>query len=152
MRIGIPKEIKPDEYRVAVVPTGVHALTSAGHSVLIEQGAGVGSGIADAEFRAAGAILCSREDVYTAADIVMKVKEPLPEEWLLLHPEQILYAYLHLAAAPILAHALLERHISAVAFETIQTANSALPLLTPMSEIAGRMSIHVGATCLEKEK
>jgi alanine dehydrogenase len=151
MRIGIPKEIKPDEYRVAVVPTGVHALTSAGHSVLIEQGAGVGSGIADAEFRAAGAILCSREDVYTAADMVMKVKEPLPEEWLLLHPEQILYAYLHLAAAPILAHALLERHISAVAFETIQTANSALPLLTPMSEIAGRMSIHVGAKCLEKE-
>jgi alanine dehydrogenase len=143
--------MKPDEYRVAIVPTGVQVLTSAGHTVLIERGAGVGSGIADAEFREAGAVLCSPEEVYAEADMVMKVKEPLPEEWPLLRPEQILYAYLHLAAAPALAHALLERQVSAVAFETIQTANGALPLLTPMSEIAGRMSIHVGAKCLEKE-
>jgi alanine dehydrogenase len=151
MRIGIPKEIKQDEYRVAVVPTGVHALTGAGHTVLIEAGAGVGSGISDAEFRSAGAMLCNRDEVYAETDMVIKVKEPLQEEWQLLHPGQILYAYLHLAAAPTLAHALLERHISAIAFETIQNANGALPLLTPMSEIAGRMSIHVGAKCLEKE-
>ena len=151
MRIGIPTEIKSDEYRVAIVPTGVHTLTSAGHTVLVEQGAGTGSGISDAEFTQAGALLCSRDAVYADTDIIMKVKEPLPEEWPLLRPGQILYAYLHLAAAPGLAHALLERHVSAIAFETMQTANGALPLLTPMSEIAGRMSIHVGAKCLEKE-
>jgi alanine dehydrogenase len=151
MRIGIPKEIKADEYRVAIVPTGVQTLTKAGHTVLVEQDAGVGSGITDTEFRASGAILCRQEDVYTDADLIMKVKEPLPEEWPLLRPQQILYAYLHLAAAPALTHALLERQVSAVAFETIQAANGTLPLLTPMSEIAGRMSIHVGAKCLEKE-
>jgi alanine dehydrogenase len=151
MRIGIPKETKPDEYRVAVVPSGVRALASAGHQVLIAQGAGMGSGIKDAEFQAAGAILCHQEEVFTESDMVMKVKEPLPHEWSLLRPGQILFAYLHLAAAPALAHALLEQKVSAVAFETIQTANGALPLLTPMSEIAGRMSIHVGAKCLEKE-
>jgi alanine dehydrogenase len=151
MRIGIPKEIKSDEYRIAVVPTGVCALTQAGHEVRIEQGAGLGSGIVDAEFQEAGAMLCCRDEVFAESDLIMKVKEPLPQEWSLLSPGQILYAYLHLAAAPALTHALLERQVSAVAFETIQTANGALPLLIPMSEIAGRMSIHVGAKCLEKE-
>ncbi|MCZ6874009.1 MAG: alanine dehydrogenase, partial [bacterium] len=151
MRIGVPKETKADEYRVAIVPTGVRVLTSAGHQVLIEQGAGRGSGIEDVEFEVAGATLCAQEDVFAASDMVMKVKEPLPDEWLLLHPGQILYAYLHLAAVPELTHALLEQEVSAVAFETIQADNGALPLLTPMSEIAGRMSIHVGAKCLEKE-
>jgi alanine dehydrogenase len=151
MRIGIPKEIKPDEYRVAAVPTGVRALTKAGHTVLVEQGAGLGSGIVDAEFLQAGATLCSRDEVFGDSDLLMKVKEPLAQEWSLLRPGQILYAYLHLAAAPALAHALLERQVSAVAFETIQSATGALPLLIPMSEIAGRMSIHVGAKCLEKE-
>jgi alanine dehydrogenase len=134
MHIGIPKEIKPDEYRVAMVPTGVRILTHAGHAVLVEQGAGLGSGIMDAEFRDAGAILCSRDEVFGDSDLIMKVK-----------------AYLHLAAVPSVAQALLERQVSAVAFETIQTADGALPLLIPMSEIAGRMSIHVGAKCLEKE-
>jgi alanine dehydrogenase len=151
MRIGIPAEIKTDEYRIAIVPTGVHALTHMGHVVRIEQGAGVGSGITDTAFQEAGALLCAREEVFGESDMIMKVKEPLPEEWSLLRPGQILYAYLHLAAAPALTHALLERQVSAVAFETIQCANGALPLLTPMSEIAGRMSIHVGAKCLEKE-
>lgn len=151
MRIGIPKEIKPDEYRVAVVPTGVRVLMRAGHEVRVERGAGVGSGIADTAFQDAGARLCDREEVFTRSDMIMKVKEPLPEEWSLLRPGQILYAYLHLAAAPALTHALLERDVSAVAFETIQLPNGALPLLSPMSEIAGRMSIHVGAKCLEKE-
>jgi alanine dehydrogenase len=151
MRIGIPKEIKSDEYRIAAVPTGVCALTQAGHEVRVEQGAGLGSGIVDTEFQAAGARLCSRDEVFGESDLIMKVKEPLPQEWPLLRPGQILYAYLHLAAAPALTHALLEHQVSAVAFETIQTANGALPLLIPMSEIAGRMSIHVGARCLEKE-
>jgi alanine dehydrogenase len=151
MRIGIPAEIKTDEYRIAIVPTGVYTLTQMGHAVRIEQGAGIGSGITDAAFEEAGAILCDREEVFGASDMIMKVKEPLPEEWPRLRPGQILYAYLHLAAAPTLAHALLESRVSAVAFETIQCANGTLPLLTPMSEIAGRMSIHVGAKCLEKE-
>jgi alanine dehydrogenase len=151
MRIGIPAEIKTDEYRIAIVPTGVHALTQKGHEVRIERGAGIGSGLTDTAFEEAGAILCDRDEVFADSDMIMKVKEPLPEEYALLRPGQILYAYLHLAAVPTLAHVLLERQVSAVAFETIQLANGALPLLTPMSEIAGRMSIHVGAKCLEKE-
>ncbi|MEE8291290.1 MAG: alanine dehydrogenase [Candidatus Tectomicrobia bacterium] len=151
MHIGIPKEQKPDEYRVAIVPNGVRTLAAAHHQVRIAVGAGVGSGISDAEFEAAGAILCEQEAVFAHSDLIMKVKEPLPEEWSLFHPGQILYAYLHLAAAPMLTHALLEHEVSAVAFETIQLAHGALPLLMPMSEIAGRMSIHVGAKCLEKE-
>lgn len=151
MRIGIPKEIKPDEYRVAIVPTGVRLLTNAGHDVSIEHGAGVGSGIGDADFQDAGAILCDREQVFAESDLIMKVKEPLPREWDLFRPGQILYAYLHLAAAPALTHALLEHQVSAVALETIQAPNGSLPLLTPMSEVAGRMSIQAGAKCLEKE-
>ena len=151
MRIGIPAESKTDEYRIAIVPTGVHAFTQLGHTVRIERGAGMGSGITDTAFREAGAMLCERDEVFAESDMIMKVKEPLAAEWPLLRPGQILYAYLHLAAAPVLAHALLERQVSAVAFETIQLTNGALPLLTPMSEIAGRMSIHVGAKCLEKE-
>jgi alanine dehydrogenase len=151
MRIGIPKEIKPDEYRVAIVPTSVRTLTDAGHEVRIEHQAGLGSGIEDAVFARAGAILCDRDDVFAGSDLIMKVKEPLPTEWALFRPGQILYAYLHLAAAPALTHALLERQVSAIAFETIQAVNGSLPLLTPMSEIAGRMSIQVGAKCLEKE-
>lgn len=151
MRIGVPKEIKPDEYRVALVPTGVRTLTEAGHQVRIEHTAGIGSGIEDAVFQEAGAILCGQEEVFAESDLIMKVKEPLVAEWECLRPGQILYAYLHLAAAPGLAHALIERQISAIAFETIQTATGALPLLIPMSEIAGRMSIQVGARCLEKE-
>jgi alanine dehydrogenase len=151
MRIGIPAEIKTDEYRVAIVPTGVHVCTQLGHTVRIERGAGMGSGITDTAFQEVGAVLCERDEVFAESDMIMKVKEPLAEEWPLLRPGQILYAYLHLAAAPVLAHVLLERQVSAVAFETIQLTNGTLPLLTPMSEIAGRMSIHVGAKCLEKE-
>jgi alanine dehydrogenase len=151
MRIGIPKEQKPDEYRVAIVPNGVRTLVAAGHQVYFEAGAGVGSGIMDVDFEAAGAILCCQGDVFAESDLIMKVKEPLPQEWPLLRPGQILYAYLHLAAAPTLTHALLEQEVSAIAFETIQLPDASLPLLIPMSEIAGRMSIHVGAKCLEKE-
>jgi alanine dehydrogenase len=151
MRIGIPKEQKSDEYRIAIVPHGVRTLTDAGHQVCIEAGAGVGSGITDADFEVAGATLCGQEEVFAESDLIMKVKEPLPQEWPLLRPGQILYAYLHLAAAPALTHALLEQEVSAVAFETMQLPDGSLPLLMPMSEIAGRMSVHVGAKCLEKE-
>jgi alanine dehydrogenase len=151
MRIGVPKEIKPDEYRIATVPSAVRAFTSAGHEVLVEQGAGLGSGMSDAELQAAGARLGTRDEIFAGSDMILKVKEPLPEECSRLRPGQILFAYLHLAAAPELTQALLEHQVSAVAFETIQLPSGVLPLLVPMSEIAGRMAIHVGAKALEKE-
>jgi len=151
MRVGIPREIKPDEYRVATVPSAVRAFSSAGHEVLVEHGAGLGSGITDTEFHAAGARLCDREELFATSDMIMKVKEPLIQEWPLLRPGQLLFAYLHLAAAPELTQALMEHQVSAVAFETIQLPSGVLPLLVPMSEIAGRMAIHVGAKSLEKE-
>jgi alanine dehydrogenase len=151
MRVGIPRESKPDEYRVATVPSAVRAFTGAGHEVLVEHGAGLGSGITDAEFDAAGAILCDRDELFATSDMIMKVKEPLIQEWPLLRPGQLLFAYLHLAAAPELTQALMEHEVSAVAFETIQLPSGVLPLLVPMSEIAGRMAIHVGAKYLEKE-
>lgn len=150
MRIGIPREQKSDEYRVAIVPNGVRTLTASQHEVRLEAGAGLGSGITDTEFADAGAVICDQDDVYAASDLIMKVKEPLPHEWPLLRPGHILFAYLHLAAAAALTHALLEQQVSAIAFETIQLPQGGLPLLVPMSEIAGRMSIHVGAKCLEK--
>ena len=151
MIIGIPKEIKEDEYRVGVIPHGVRALTEHGHSVLIEQGAGEGCRISDQEYLAAGAqILPDRAEVYGRADMIMKVKEPLKDEYDLLHEGQILYAYLHLAPAPELTAALLNRKVIAVAYETIQLDDGTLPLLVPMSEVAGRMAVQIGAHFLEK--
>lgn len=151
MVIGIPKEIKAEEYRAGIVPAGVRALVSEGHRVLIESGAGVGSGISDREYVASRAeILPSARDVYDASDMIMKVKEPQPSEFGLLREGQILYTYLHLAAEPEVTKALLERKVKAVAYETIELPDGSLPLLKPMSEVAGRMSVQVGAYFLQE--
>jgi alanine dehydrogenase len=151
MIIGVPKEIKNHEYRVGVVPAGVRVLVKDGHQVLIQAGAGEGSGIRDEEFiEAGGKIVAGAEEVYSRADLVMKVKEPMPQEIPLLREGQILFAYLHLAPAPELTQGLLQRRVIGVAFETIQLADGSLPLLTPMSMVAGRMAVQVGSHYLEK--
>lgn len=151
MIIGVPKEIKNHEYRVGLVPAGVRALVRSGHTVIIQAGAGEGSGISDQEFTQAGAqILSAAPEVYGQADMIIKVKEPLPAEYPLLREGQILYAYLHLAPAPELTQALLDRKVIGVAYETIQLLDGSLPLLTPMSVVAGRMAIQIGAHYLEK--
>jgi alanine dehydrogenase len=152
MIVGIPKEVKNHEYRVAMVPAGVKSLAEDGHTVLIQASAGEGSGISDAEYAGAGAqILPRAEDVYAAADMIVKVKEPLPQEYPLLREGQILFTYLHLAPAPELTKALLDRGVIGIAYETVQLDNGSLPLLTPMSEVAGRLSIQVAAHWLQKE-
>lgn len=152
MIVGIPTEIKKQEYRTGIVPAGVKALVNKNHKVIIQKGAGLGSGITDEEYQAAGAmILDTTKEIYDEAEMIMKVKEPLPEEYELLHDGQILYTYLHLAPAPELTRSLLDRKIIGIAYETIQLEDGSLPLLTPMSEIAGRMSIQVGAYHLQKE-
>jgi alanine dehydrogenase len=151
MIIGIPKEIKTREYRVGMVPAGVHTLTAKGHQVLVEREAGTGSGIPDAEFAKAGATLASAADVWARAEMIVKVKEPLPPEYGLIRDGQIIYTYFHLAAVPELAAVLLKKKVAAVAYETIQADDGSLPLLKPMSEVAGKMAIQVGAACLEKE-
>ncbi|MFK7827353.1 MAG: alanine dehydrogenase [Oligoflexales bacterium] len=151
MIIGVPKEVKVKEHRIAIVPGGVKLLIEQGHKVLIEDQAGVGAGITNEQFIKAGAtIINSAEEVWGGADMIMKVKEPIKQEFSLMKKRQILYTYLHLAAVPELAKALLELEISAIAYETIQAKDGSLPLLKPMSEVAGRMSVQVGARCLEK--
>jgi alanine dehydrogenase len=151
MLIGVPKEIKNRENRVGVVPGGVAQLVASGHKVIIQKGAGLGAGIPDEKFVAAGAkIVETKEDVWGQAEMVMKVKEPIEPEYKLMRDGQILYTYLHLAAVPELAKELVNRKVSAVAYETIELANGSLPLLTPMSEVAGRMAVQVGAQCLQK--
>ena len=152
MIVGVPKEVKNHEYRVAMVPAGVKSLVGDGHTVLVEQSAGVGSGISDAEYLEAGAgIRATPREVFAESEMIVKVKEPLPQEYGLLHPGQVLFTYLHLAPAPELTRALLERRVIGIAYETVQAANGALPLLTPMSEVAGKLSIQVGAHFLQKE-
>ena len=151
MIVGLPKEIKDNENRVGLVPAGVRALVAAGHSVIVEHDAGAGSGIPDAQYAAAGAkILGTADEVFAKADMIVKVKEPVGPEYQRLREGQILYTYLHLAPAKALTDMLLERKVSGVAYETITAANGSLPLLTPMSEVAGRMSVHVGAYYLQK--
>lgn len=151
MRIGVPKEIKNREYRVAVTPDCVRAYVRAGHSVIVQRGAGIGAGFDDdAYWEAGGAFVESAEQLYADADMIVKVKEPLPAEYELLQPGQILYAYLHLAAVPELARVLMEKRVSAFAYETIQLADRTLPCLMPMSAIAGRLSIQEGAKYLER--
>ncbi|MBI5183483.1 MAG: alanine dehydrogenase [Nitrospinae bacterium] len=153
MIIGVPKEIKEDEYRVAIVPAGVRALVLSGHKVLIEDQAGCGSGIANFEYEKEGAeILSKRKDIFSHADMIMKVKEPIRSEYDLLREDQILYTFLHLAVAPELTNVLLERRVIAIAYETVQLKDGSLPLLIPMSEIAGRMSVHEGAKYLKNNK
>ena len=151
MIIGIPKEIKNNEYRVAITPAGVYALTKHGHKVIVEKCAGLGSGIRDEQYEDAGAVIVNRNtDVYREADIIVKVKEPVEREYDLLKDFQVLFAYLHLAPNPSLANVLLRKSITGIAYETVQPANGSLPLLAPMSEVAGRMSVQVGAALLQK--
>jgi alanine dehydrogenase len=151
MRIGVPKESKRDEYRVAMLPVGVEELTNAGHQVVIETGAGLGSGIADAEYAAEGAtIAASAAEVFGQADLIVKVKEPLPPEWPLIRSGQILFTYFHFAASRELTEAMLASDATSIAYETLRDAQGRLPLLTPMSEVAGRMSIQEGAKYLER--
>jgi len=151
MILGLPKEIKDNEARVGLVPAGVHALVEDGHRVLVERDAGEGSWIPDREYEAAGGeIVDSAAAVYGRADMIVKVKEPIEAEYEMLREGQILFTYLHLAPAPHLTEALLRKKVTGVAYETIRLSNGALPLLTPMSEVAGRMAIHVGAYYLQK--
>jgi len=153
MIIGIPKEIKEDEYRVGIVPAGVRELVSHRHKVFIEKNAGIGSGVSDEEYKREGAIVIDNpEEIYSQSDMIMKVKEPLPSEYSFLKKGQILYAFLHLAPAKKLTEALLEREVIAIAYETVELNDGSLPLLIPMSEVAGRMSVHEGAKYLEREK
>ncbi|HVO95993.1 MAG TPA: alanine dehydrogenase, partial [Terriglobales bacterium] len=152
MIIGVPKEIKTEENRVAVTPTGVAAFVARNHKVLIEKDAGLGSGLSDRAYANAGATLVdSAAEVWRQADMIMKVKEPQTSEYPLLRPGLILFTYLHLAASESVTRALLEHEVTAIGYETIQLDDGSLPLLAPMSEIAGRLSIQVGAWCLQAE-
>ncbi len=151
MMIGVPKEIKDHEYRVSVTPEGVRTLVQAGQEVIVETSAGVGSGYSDEEYRQSGAqIAASKEQLFRQASIIVKVKEPQLSECPLFRPGQILFTYLHLASLPELTKALLEAKVTAIAYETIEAKDGTLPMLKPMSEIAGRMSVQVGARYLEK--
>jgi alanine dehydrogenase len=151
MIVGVPREIKGDEYRVAMLPVGVEELTSAGHSVLVEAGAGVGSGLPDHEYlKQRAELVSSAEEIFSRAELVVKVKEPQPVEWPLIRRGQILFTYFHFAADRPLTDAMLATGASCVAYETLRNERGQLPLLTPMSEVAGRMSIQEGAKYLER--
>ena len=150
MIVGVPREVKSDEYRVALLPVGAEELTLAGHTVLVEAGAGLGSGIVDALYEAVGAQIVAVENVWARADLVVKVKEPQREEYPRMRPGQVLFTYFHFAADEGLTRAVLAGGITAIAYETIRDPKGTLPLLTPMSEVAGRMSIQEGAKYLER--
>ena len=150
MIIGVPKEVKNRENRVAIVPGGVKQLVALGHKVLIERNAGVGAGIPDEKYVAAGATIVNSAADAWSAEMVIKVKEPIAQEFGYMREGLILYTYLHLAAVPELAQQLASRKVSAIAYETIELEDRSLPLLTPMSEVAGRMAVQVGAQCLQK--
>ncbi len=151
MIIGVPKEIKDNEYRVSMTPGGIHQLVEHGHIVLVEESAGEGSRFTDEDFAGAGAkIVSSAEEVWSRANMVVKVKEPLPGEYKYLRSDLVLFTYLHLAADEPLTRAMLDSGVTGLAYETVELANGTLPLLTPMSEVAGRMSIQVGAHYLER--
>ncbi|MCA9220952.1 MAG: alanine dehydrogenase [Planctomycetales bacterium] len=151
MIVGVPKEIKRDEYRVGILPVGVEQLVEAGHRVLVEAGAGLGSGIPDHDYLRAGAeLVAGPQDVFSTADLVMKVKEPQPSEWPLIRSGQAIFTYFHFAASRELTEAMVATGATCVAYETLRDEHGRLPLLTPMSEVAGRMSIQEGAKYLEK--
>lgn len=151
MKIAIPKEIKNNEFRVAITPAGAHDLVANGHEVFVETGAGLGSSITDEEYVAAGAhIIASAEETWGIADLLLKVKEPIAKEYGYLRDDLLLFAYLHLAAEPELTSALVSAKVTAIAYETVQLANRALPLLAPMSEVAGRLAPIVGANAMLK--
>jgi alanine dehydrogenase len=151
MIVGVPREIKADEYRVALLPVGAEELTGAGHTVLVETGAGLGSGITDSQYESAGAtIVAQAAELWARAELVVKVKEPQRTEWPWLRPGQMVFTYFHFAADEALTRAILKSGITAIAYETLRDARGGLPLLTPMSEVAGRMSIQEGAKYLER--
>jgi len=151
MKIGVPKEIKPFENRVALIPVGAEILCANKHEVFVESGAGVGSGFSDEEYKAAGAKMLNRaEDVYASADMIIKVKEPLPAEYPWIREDHILFTYFHFAASRELTEAIIKSQCIAIAYETVEAPDGSLPLLVPMSEVAGRMSIQEGARYLEK--
>jgi alanine dehydrogenase len=150
LRIGVAKEIKPDEYRVALTPAGALELVNQGHEVLVETRAGVGSAFPDSAYERVGAVMASVDDVWASSEMVLKVKEPVPSEYGRLREAQILFTYLHIAADEPLTRALAESGVTAVAYETVETENGALPLLAPMSEVAGRLAAQAGAYFLEK--
>ncbi len=153
MQVGVPKEIKPDEHRVGLTPASVRELTIHGHQVVVEQGAAAGIGISDDTYRAAGATVAgSAAEVFAAAALIVKVKEPQANEIAMLRDGQVLFTYLHLAADRVQTEGLLRTGATCVAYETVTDARGALPLLAPMSEVAGRMAVQVGAYCLEKEQ
>jgi alanine dehydrogenase len=152
MRIGVAKEIKPDEHRVALTPAGARELTQMGHEVIVERGAGEGSALPDAAYEAVGARTGSVDDVWGSSDLVLKVKEPLPAEFDRLREGLILFTYLHLAADEVLTRALLESGAICIAYETVETDDRQLPLLAPMSEVAGRLATQMGAWALEKSQ
>ncbi len=152
MKVGVPKEVKNHEYRVAITPAGVNELVKDGHEVVIEHEAGVGSSIPDVDFVAAGAsILPTADDVWQDADLILKVKEPVPEEYHRMRKDQVLFTYLHLAASRECTEALLKAGITAIAYETVQLPDGSLPLLAPMSEVAGRMAPQCGAHHLRRD-
>jgi alanine dehydrogenase len=152
MRIGVPAEVKNNEYRVAITPAGVHELTRSGHEVLVQAGAGEGSSLPDEEFAAAGATVAPTADgVWERADLVLKVKEPTGDEYHRMRPGQVLFTYLHLAASRECTDVLLSRSVTSIAYETVQLADGSLPLLAPMSEVAGRMAPQVGAHQLQSD-
>jgi alanine dehydrogenase len=149
--VGVPREIKQDEDRVAIAPSGVHFLVEHGHKVLIEKGAGAGSGISDAEYRQAGAALVeTAREVYASSGVIAKVKEPLPSEYGLIRPGQIIFTFFHFAASRDLTRAMIETGATCVAYETLEDSHGRLPILTPMSEVAGRMAVIEGAKHLER--
>ena len=150
MRVGVVKEIKPDEYRVALTPAGARELSQRGHEVLVETGAGTGSSFSDADYEAVGARIGSVDEVWQTVDLVLKVKEPIEAEYERLREGLILFTYLHLAADEPLTRALLDSGIAAIAYETVETDDRQLPLLAPMSEVAGRLAAQAGAYFLEK--
>ena len=150
MKIGVVNEIKPDEYRVALTPAGARELAQRGHEVLVEAGAGAGSSFPDDAYQSIGASLATAEEVWSQADLVLKVKEPLPAEYALIREGLVLFTYLHLAANEGLTRALVESGAACVAYETVETDDRRLPLLAPMSEVAGRLAAQAGATFLEK--
>lgn len=150
MIIGVPKEIKDNEYRVAMIPGGARQLTEAGHRVLVQTGAGEGSGFTDDEYRASGAEIASGAEAAWAAEMVVKVKEPQPTEYDMMRPDLVLFTYLHLAAEKELTLEMLKRGLTGIAYETVELPTGHLPLLTPMSEVAGRMAVQLGAYYLER--
>lgn len=151
MIVGVPKEIKNSEYRVALLPAGAEVLTHQGHRVLVEKDAGWGSGIRNEEYQAAGAQIVSMpQEIYTSSELIVKIKEPLPSEYALLKEGQMVFTFFHFSASRELTEAMLKRKITALAYETLQTETGELPCLTPMSEVAGRMAVHEGAKYLEE--